>query len=223
MATTVPPLDNFGLRSYKDRMARTKLPVFDRLSEPLDRRIATGLHKIGLALKHETWVQAAEDGLSPTQGQILAALAEAPLSGTELAARLGLTLPTISESVKVLVEKALVSRGRDPRHPRASLLSLTAAGRARAARARAWPEFLAGAVDAMSAEEQAAFLSGLVKMIRSLQDQGLIPVSRMCVSCVHFRPDVHDGPLPHHCDFVDAPMAARHLRLDCADHERATA
>jgi DNA-binding MarR family transcriptional regulator len=203
-------------------MAR-KLPVFDQLSEPLPRRIATGLHKVGLALKQQTWVQAAEDGLSPTQGQILAALADATLSGSELAARLGISLPTVSESVKVLVEKALVSRRPDPRHPRASLLELTPAGKKSATRARAWPEFLAGAVDTLSSDEQAAFLSGLVKMIRSLQDQGLVPISKMCVTCTHFRPDVHDGPMPHHCDFVDAPMAARHLRLDCADHERATA
>jgi hypothetical protein len=42
---------------------------------PLDRRIATGLHKLGLALKHQTWSQASEDGLSPTQGQILVVLA----------------------------------------------------------------------------------------------------------------------------------------------------
>jgi hypothetical protein len=58
-------------------------------------------------------------------------------------------------------------------------------------------------------------------MIRALQEQGQIPVSRMCVTCVHFRPRLHDGPLPHHCAFVDAPMADRHLRVDCKEHEEA--
>lgn len=70
-------------------------------------------------------------------------------------------------------------------------------------------------------EEQRAFFSGVVKMIRSLQDQGLIPVSGMCVTCVHFRPNVRPGATPHHCALVDAPLATEQVRLDCAEHQLA--
>ena len=59
--------------------------------------------------------------------------------------------------------------------------------------------------------------------IRNLQHTGHIPVHRMCVSCVHFRPHAHAGVLPHHCAFVDAPMADRHLRVHCPEHEEASA
>jgi DNA-binding MarR family transcriptional regulator len=192
---------------------------FDDNSEPIERRISTGLHKLGLAMKHRTWRDAAEDGLSPTQGQILVALAQEPLTGTELSGRLGVTLPTVSDSVRVLVEKGFVDRKPDPRHPRASLITLTGAGRRRARRASAWPAFMAAAVSTLSTSEQSAFLSGLLKMIRMLQEDGQIPTSRMCVTCVHFRPDVHEGAMPHHCAFVDAPMAGDHLRVDCEDHD----
>jgi DNA-binding MarR family transcriptional regulator len=203
-------------------MAKTRLTSFDQNSEPLDRRIATGLHKLGLAMKQQNWLQASGEGLSPTQGQILAALSlEGPQTGTELSARLGVTLPTISDSVRALVDKGLVVRKPDPRHPRASLLQPTAAGRARAAKARTWPEFLASAVDSLSDLEQEAFHAGLVKMIRTLQEDGRIPTHRMCVTCTHFRPNVHEGPRPHHCAFVDAPMATRHVRLECPEHEEA--
>ncbi|MBX3228617.1 MAG: winged helix-turn-helix transcriptional regulator [Labilithrix sp.] len=204
-------------------MARRRLPSFEETS-PLGERIATGLHKLGLAMKQQTWLKAAEDGLSPTQGQILAALAgEGALTGTDLSKRLALTLPTISDSVKALVEKGLVLRRSDPRHPRASLLELTASGRARAASARAWPEFLAVAVDTMSEAEQEVFLSGLIKMIRALQESGQIPTNRMCVTCTHFRPHVHEGEAPHHCAYVDAAMADRSLRIDCPEHLEAPA
>src|SRR5688572_16162697 len=201
-------------------MAGARLRFFDEHSEPIEGRIATGLHKLGMAMKQQTWLQAAEDGLSPTQGQILAALAiDGALTATALSQRLGVTLPTISDSVRVLVDKQLVDKRPDPSHPRASQLTLTAAGQARASRAAPWPEFLASAVSALSDDERAAFLTGLVKMIRALQERGQIPTSRMCVTCVHFRPDVHDGPRPHHCGFVDAPMAPTHLRLDCPEHD----
>jgi DNA-binding MarR family transcriptional regulator len=205
-------------------MSPVTASFFDQHSERLDARIATGLHKIGLALKHQTWLQASEEGLSPTQGQVLAALMmEGPQTGTQLAQRLGLTLPTISDSVRVLVGKRLVRKTPTTRHPRASLLRLTVAGHKLATSARAWPEFLASAAESLSESEQTALLAALVKMIRSLQEKGQIPVSRMCVTCTHFRPHVHQGPMPHHCAFVDAPMAPRHLRLQCQDHEEATA
>lgn len=203
-------------------MPRSLPRYFDQHSEPIEDRIATGLHKLGLAMKQQAWLQAAEAGLSPTQGQILAALAaEGPLTGTELSTRLGVSLPTISDSGRALVDKGLVARQPDERHPRASRLALTAAGKASARKARAWPEFLATAVDALSPPERDAFLAGLIKMIGALQEAGQIPVSRMCVTCVHFQPHAHAGARPHHCGFVDAPMAADQLRIDCAEHEAA--
>jgi DNA-binding MarR family transcriptional regulator len=199
-----------------------RLPYFDEHTEPIADRIATGLHKIGLAMKQQAWQQANGEGLSATQGQILAALvAEGALSGTELSRRLGVTLPTISDSVRVLVEKGLATKSADPRHPRASLVTPTKKGAVLGARARSWPEFMADAVTSLSPEEQRAFFAGVLKMIRMMQEQGLVPLSGMCVTCTHFRPNVHAGGAPHHCDFVDAPLTNEQLRLDCAEHERA--
>ncbi|WP_224247381.1 MarR family winged helix-turn-helix transcriptional regulator [Hyalangium gracile] len=198
------------------------LPYFEEHTEAIPTRIAAGLHKIGLAMKQQVWQQANGEGLSATQGQILAVLVgQGPLTGKELSERLGVTLPTISDSVRVLVEKQLVTRSPDPRHPRASLLTPTDKGASLGARARSWPEFMADAVGDLSADEQRAFFAGVMKMIRSLQEQGLVPLSGMCVTCTHFRPNVRQGATPHHCALVDAPLAAEQLRLDCPEHARA--
>ncbi len=200
-------------------MTRATRPDFDRVSEPLDQRVATGLHKLGLALKHRTWALAHEQGLSPTQGQILTALAsDGPLSASEVASRLGVSLPTVSDAVAALVVKRLVRKASDPRHPRASLLHLTTTGARRAATARTWPHFLAPALGTLSDGEQTVLLMALMKIIRTLQEQGQIPTSRMCATCVHFRPHAHDGPSPHHCLYINAAMAERHLRLECPEH-----
>ena len=193
---------------------------FQDNSEPLASRIATGLHKIGLAMKQQAWQQASGEGLSATQGQILAALvAHGPLTGSEVSQRLGVTRPTSSDSVRVLVETKLVGKSPDPRHPRASLLTPTKRGATLGARARSWPEFMAAAVEDLTPGEQRAFFSGVVKMIRALQEQGLVPMGGMCVTCVHFRPNVRAGGAPHHCAFVDAPLADDQLRVDCPEHE----
>ena len=42
--------------------------------EPLDKRVTTGLAKIGIALKQQAWAEAGGRGLTPTQGQVLALL-----------------------------------------------------------------------------------------------------------------------------------------------------
>lgn len=203
-------------------MPRPLPTFFDENSEPVGRRVAVGLHKLGLAMKQQSWSQANEDGLSPTQGQILATLhLEGPLSGSELANRLGVKLPTISDSVRVLVEKEAVNKTPDPRHPRASLISLTAKGRKLALKVSGWPDFLAMAAESLSEPEQEVFLKGIVKLIRALQEAGHIPTNRMCVTCRFFQPNVHQGDTPHHCAFVDSPMADRHLRVECGEHQEA--
>jgi DNA-binding MarR family transcriptional regulator len=204
-------------------MSHVETTFFEQNTEPLEQRIATGLYKVGLALKHQSWRRAAEDGLSPTQGEILAVLSTTgEMRTSQLARRLALSTPTVSISVRALVEKSLVEKAPDDRDARTSLLKLTAEGKRHATKALGWPEFLACAVGEMSKPEQEAFLLGLFKMIRVLQEKGQIPLTRMCVSCRYFRPHAHAGSdQPHHCALVDAPMGPRHLRVDCAEHELA--
>lgn len=199
---------------------------FDVESEPLPQRIAVGLNKVGLALKFQGWQAAGERGLSPLQGQILAMLTTARrgLKPSVIAERLAVSAPTISDSVKTLTGKGLVERRADEQDARVSLVVLTPKGKLEARAAAGWPDFLATAVEALGEAEQESFWRGLVKMIATLQREEQIPISQMCVTCRHFRPNVHrDASLPHHCAFVDAAMGARHLRLECPDHDEATA
>jgi DNA-binding MarR family transcriptional regulator len=192
--------------------------------QPMARRVTTGLAKVGMALKHQAWAEAGGRGLTPTQGQVLALLRANPdgLRPGALAAQLGVTAATTSDSVAALHRKGLVDKLPLAGDGRAVLVRLTPAGAREAAAAAAWPDFLLEAVDELSGAEQAAFLRALVTMIRTLQTRGRIPVARMCVSCRFFQPYRHaGGRLPHHCAFVDAPFGDGELRLDCPDHDPA--
>ena len=200
--------------------------TFDTDASPLPERIATGLSKIGLALKFQSWQAAGERGLSPTQGQILAMLVSAKggVKPSALAERLAVSAPTVSDSVKALMAKGLVERRADDTDARVSLVVATASGRAAGRSASSWPDFLVDAIDALSPAEQEPFFRSLLKMIATLQRENRIPVLQMCLTCRHFRPNVHaKSDTPHHCAFVDAPMGARHLRLECADQTPADA
>lgn len=195
---------------------------FDAAGETVAERVGTGLARIGIALKTRAWRQAGPERLTPTQGQALVLLRGRPdgMRLDALARALGVSAPTASDAVGTLVGKGLVARGRVADDHRAVALRLTDAGELLAARVADWPDFLLRAIDSLDPREQAAFLRGLVKIVRTLQEQGDVPVQRLCVSCRYFRPHAHPDPdRPHHCAFVDAPFGERHLRLDCADQQ----
>lgn len=185
-------------------------------------RIATGLHKIGLVLRHAAWNELPRTGLSPTQAHLLVLLAARSGGRTlsELAAEIGVTAATASDSVSALERKGLVEKRRASGDARALAVWPSPAAQRLARTLALWPDFLLAAIDELDAREREVFLRALVKLIRSLQDQGAIPVARMCVGCKFFRPYAHASTsAPHHCAFVDAPFGDVELRLDCGDHQ----
>ncbi len=195
-------------------------------ARPTSDQLAAGLAKVSLALRHRSWDTRERGGLHPTQAQILVLLDGTGdgLGVGEVARRLAVTAATASESIGALVAKGLVEKRRAEGDRRAVGVSLTARGRERAATLKGWPDLLAGAIDELDGSERGLLMRALTKMVRTLQERGDISASRMCVTCAHFRPHAHDdGDAPHHCDFVDAPLADDGLRVDCREHSQADA
>ncbi len=200
------------------------MPTFDRISTPIETRIAAGFARINTALRAKAWSQAAASGLTPTQADILHLLAarNTSLRLSVIAEQLAISAATASDAVAALVNKNLVEKGRAPDDGRAIALTLTRAGARLAATVADWSGFLGAAAETLGEEEKALLLKLIIKMIRELQQRGEIPVNRMCVSCKYFGPNEHGDPAaPHHCHFVNAPFGDRHLRLDCPEHEEA--
>ncbi|MEM7352153.1 MAG: MarR family winged helix-turn-helix transcriptional regulator [Acidobacteriota bacterium] len=198
---------------------------FDQQNDPLAQRIAQGLSKLGTALRHQAWRKASPAGLTPTQGQILTLLSSRPgLTLAQVAEALAVRPATASDAVKALASKGLLSKSRQAGDARQLSLHLTRDGQETAAEAVQWPEFLVEAVDELDGDERRVLLRTIVRMISALQQRGQIPTSRMCVTCHHFKPRVHQDPRrPHHCGYVDAPFGDADLRIECAEHEPATA
>jgi len=193
---------------------------------PMTVQLAAGLEKISLAMKSRTWRREGQAGLGPLQRQVLTLLrgkSDHTAQVSAIAKELVVRLPTASEAVATLERKRLVKRYRSNRDGRIVTVELTARGARASAPAVGIPNQLADAANALTSAEQVAFLKGLTKVIRTLQEQGEISVARMCVSCRFFRPHQHeDAAQPHHCDYVNAPFGDPSLRLDCAEYEMAS-
>ena len=194
---------------------------FDEITEPLDRRLADGLTRLAAVARQLDWQAAASAGLSPTQADILRFVASRPEGArlTAAAAHIGVRKATASEAVTTLETKSLLRKQADASDGRAIALKATAKG---TRVAREWPASFGPVVEGLSNNEQEILLALVIKMIRQLQLRELIAPQRTCVTCRHFRENVAPGTAsPHFCAFVGAPMAERHLRVDCPEHESA--
>lgn len=197
----------------------------EKTTDPLPHRLASALSKVSVSLKRRLWRDATARRISPLQAQVLAFLKQRPAHGatvSDITRMLGVTMPTASDVIAVLTRRGLLRKFRTEEDGRVFTVMLTAKGRRRAEQVMGWPDFLLWAAELLPAEEQESLLRTLVKLIKSIQERGEIPVARMCVTCAHFRPYVHpNAQRPHHCALVDAPFGDRLIRVDCNEHELA--
>ncbi|MCK9554053.1 MarR family transcriptional regulator [Aquamicrobium sp.] len=194
------------------------------IATPIHARIVEGLERIATALKSDDWSRAQAAGVNPTQLSILRTLEgrNAGLSVKDLSFQLGVSQPTVTDSILALERKSLVEKRPDPADGRAVRVVITDTGRAAVQAGDAATGTVGQAAAALDDEDQELLLVQLVSLIRQLQEQGAIPIQRMCVSCRYFRPYAHDDAArPHHCNFVDAAFGQQDLRIDCRDHETA--
>jgi len=188
-------------------------------------RIGDGLSRVATAMRSEAWTAAEAIGLNPTQLQILTFLVARDRSGMrvkQIAAYLGVSQPTTTDSVNALLRKGLVEKRADPNDARALSVAVTLQGEAAIRQAGQLASATEDAIASLSKLEQEDLLMHLVRIIRRLQSAGAIPEQRMCVNCRYFRPHVYDDPkAPHHCAFVDAAFGPAELRVDCGEFESA--
>jgi DNA-binding MarR family transcriptional regulator len=195
---------------------------FNPLSLSLPQALASALRRLAHLAHTSSWDQWAAQRLTPTQRRILDVVASRreSLTLSALARELGVTPATASDSVGALESKGLVQKRRSEVDGRALALMLTSEGQTSVTALAALPDPLQDAFGALTPDEQEIFYRAAMKMIRGLQQTGALPVSRMCVRCRHFEPfRATDSGNPHFCHLAASPLADRHLRLECPEHE----
>lgn len=187
-------------------------------------RLREALGRVATVIRADDWERAKRAGINPTQLAILELLAgrKDGLAVKDIAAHLGVSQPTATDSIGALERKELVEKHAASDDRRAVVVALTAGGKAMLDVDAMTGGAAGQAVSTLAAEEQDGLLLTLIKLIRELQDAHAIPIQRMCTSCRYFAPFAHPGEAkPHHCRFVDAAFGQRELRIDCRDHETA--
>lgn len=183
----------------------------------VDAKIVAGLERIGEVFRVLLWQQSRETGLSPIQIQLLLFLAfheEAKCKIGYLAEEFNLTKPTISDAVKVLVQKELVRRVVDSADSRSHSLQLTASGQRIVDQTGSFADVLTQLIGQLDGERKTVLYESLFMLIYELHRRELITVQRMCKTCRHYH---YDGQI-HYCGLLKIPLEADLLRLDCPEH-----
>jgi DNA-binding MarR family transcriptional regulator len=193
----------------------------------LDTKLVAALERVGQALRVELRERAAQQGLTPTQAQIVLRLgSERPGRRRvgALAAALDVRQPTISDAVAALERKRLVERRPDVADARAATLRLTPRGLAVADGLGGWDERARAELRRLPDEARRRSLSLLLDLIAGLQRAGVVGVARTCPTCRFFRFEERPGATkPHRCALLEVALGPGDLRLDCTEHEQSAA
>ncbi len=186
-------------------------------------KIVAAMDRLARGRRSHRQAIASHHGLTPLQLDLLTTLADGPppepLVG-RLARELGVSQPTITDSLGALEHKELVTRDRDDADRRRTAVALTAVGSDLVDRLRAAERELVHRVGALHHSDQEAILEGLLTLIARHVDAGHIAVARTCMTCHFHQPTPTGG---HRCTLLELDLPPADLRVNCPEHEPAHA
>ena len=159
------------------------------------------------------------EGLKPTQWEALRYIAAANTASRNpgaLAAFLGSTRGTVSQTLISLEGKGLVTRTRNAEDGRGTDLDLTRDGLEMLQR----DPLLEFEAAALALENQEALAFGLTELLRQLQKRNGFNAFGECQTCRNFRPgDLPDDPNgPHRCGLTNGPISESESQKICREN-----
>jgi len=202
----------------------TELPLaepesHDAPSAEVAVKLVAALDRLARALRQHRQGAASKLGITPLQAEVLRTLYEGPPPEAVvglLARELGVTQPTVTDSVNALVRKGLVARSTMQGDRRRTRLELTGAGHDLVATLTAAESELIAAVAGMGATSQETAYVSLLELIARFVDTGHIEVARTCLTCRYLGGTPESG---RHCLLLDMPLPDPALRVNCPEHE----
>lgn len=204
-------------------------PLFDPTAQHTDvsAKIVAALERLSHVFRSLLWNEAKTHGLSPIQIQFLVYLLHHERSTlcrvSHLAREFQLTQPTVSDAVRALEAKGLVTKEPWPDDRRISTIKLTPQGRELAQHLSGWADVVKPHVERLAPDEQQQLMLALMRLIASLQEAGIVSLTRMCLTCRFFEPNAAtDSTTPYYCRLLEKPLSTAELRFDCPEQESAT-
>lgn len=183
----------------------------------VESKIVVALERVSEAFRVLLWNESKEFALSPIQVQILIFLLfheREKCKVSYLADEFNMTKATISDSVKVLLQKKLVDKMQDEVDTRSFTIGLTPKGKEIAKKSSLFTGQFEKPLNQLTLSQKEIMLNGLLRLIYDLNRAGVITVQRMCFTCNHYQVTGSK----QYCTLLQATLQDKDLRVDCPEH-----
>ncbi len=181
-------------------------------------KIVVGLERISEAIRVLLWEHAKHHGLSPIQIQLLIFIryhSEALCNVSHLAREFNMTKPTVSDAIKALEKKELITKKPGLSDARSYSIALSESGRRLVQSLEGFTAPLEKALLDFKSDEQNDLLKSITKLIYKLHKSGIISVQRTCYGCRFYEKKGRD----HYCHLLKKDLTDGEIRLDCPEYE----
>lgn len=189
-------------------------------NESVESKIVASLERIAQAFRVLLWQESKTFSLSPIQVQVLIFLAHH--SGekrkvSHIADEFNMTKATISDTIKILAQKKLISKEPDPHDVRSYTIHLTPKGEEIANETASFTKEIRTPIDKLRQDDKENMLLSLLDIIRHLNQSGIITIQRMCMNCAYYQQSGQGHN--HFCKLLNQNLHIKELRIDCPEHE----
>ncbi len=189
-------------------------------NQSTESKIVASLERIAQAFRVLLWQESKEFSLSPIQVQVLIFLlhhSEEKRKVSYLASEFNMTKATISDTIKTLEQKKLISKEYEQHDTRSYIIHLTKKGRDIADKTSLFTKEIHTPIDKLNQDDKENLLLSLLNIIRHLNRSEVITIQRMCMSCSYYQP--LDKGQKHFCKLLNQNLHVKDLRIDCPEHE----
>ncbi len=191
----------------------------DYQNKNIESKIVAALERLSQAFRVLLWQESKEFSLSPIQVQVLIFLlhhSDEKKKVSYLASEFNMTKATISDAIKVLEQKKMITKEYEPDDLRSYIIHLTNKGKDIARQTSYFTSELRSPIDKLSQDEKSNLLLNLLAIINHLNKAGIITIQRMCLTCSYYQ--TSNKGHKHYCKLLEKDLQINDLRIDCPEH-----
>ncbi len=181
-------------------------------------KTVVGLERISEVFRTLLWEHGKQHNLSPIQIQILIFIAyhkEVLCTVSHLALEFNVTKPTISDAVKVLLQKDLIKKTTSSSDSRSYAITLSAKGQKLVKAVENFADPIKDFLMTYDDTSLGVAYELITKLIKSLNAAGVLSVQRHCFNCRFFGSE-KGAPF---CAYLNETLQHTDIRIDCPEFE----
>jgi DNA-binding MarR family transcriptional regulator len=184
----------------------------------LDNKIVAGLERLSQVFRILLWEKAKEQSLSPIQIQLLIFIAYHSQEKTTisyLAKEFNFTKPTISDAIKTLEQKGLITKSIDEKDTRSYTIQLTELGKKAVEETDNFTNPITEIICKTDPNEKLILWENISSLILQLNKLDIISVQRTCYNCKHYTVSNE----MNFCNLLNQQLDIQNIRIDCEEFE----